>query len=81
MVGLKVPRYHLFGDSVTIASLMESTGQPSKVQVSQTAYELLKLRPDLYEFEFREEVNLGTNHAFLCCVALQRLKRCVPLRA
>lgn len=40
-VGLKVPRYHLFGDSVTVASLMESSGVADRIQVSQPIHDLL----------------------------------------
>lgn len=35
VVGLKVPRFHLFGESVTIASLMEQTGAPGRIHVSE----------------------------------------------
>lgn len=41
VVGMKDPRYHLFGDTVTYANLMESEGIPGKVQCSdRTAQEL-----------------------------------------
>ncbi len=33
VVGTKIPHYSVFGETVEIAGLMESTGQPMKIQV------------------------------------------------
>jgi len=35
VVGYKMPRYHLFGKTVTIAEQMESNGVPGRVQISE----------------------------------------------
>jgi adenylate cyclase len=55
VIGIKKFTYDLWGDTVNVASRMESQGIPGKIQVTQVTYELLK---DKFELEQRGEIEI-----------------------
>jgi PAS domain S-box-containing protein len=55
VIGKKKFSYDMWGDSVNIASRMESHGVPGEIQVSQATYNLIK---DKYVFEDRGEIDV-----------------------
>lgn len=53
VIGKKKFAYDLWGDTVNIASRMESSGYPGKINISGVTYELVK---DFFDCEHRGEV-------------------------
>uniref|UniRef100_A0A3P8TEV7 Guanylate cyclase soluble subunit alpha-1 n=1 Tax=Amphiprion percula TaxID=161767 RepID=A0A3P8TEV7_AMPPE len=60
VVGVRMPRYCLFGNNVTLANKFESCSQPGKINISPTTHRLLKGRPE-FVFVPRSRQELPAN--------------------
>ncbi|KRT81106.1 Adenylate and Guanylate cyclase, partial [Oryctes borbonicus] len=52
VVGVKMPRYCMFGHNVTIANKFESGSEPLRINISPTTYEMIGDYPG-FDFEER----------------------------
>ncbi|GMF15460.1 unnamed protein product [Phytophthora lilii] len=63
VVGIKKPRYLIWGRHTVIANLMESRGAAGRIQISETTYELLRGCPEFCFDDRTEQVQISENDA------------------
>merc|ERR1719495_521592 len=56
VIGARKPQYDIWGNTVNVASRMDSTGLPNHTQVTEDIYEILRTSP--YEFQCRGKVKV-----------------------
>ena len=56
VIGARKPQYDIWGNTVNVASRMDSTGLPNHTQVTEDIYDILKNSP--YEFQCRGKVKV-----------------------
>ena len=56
VIGARKPQYDIWGNTVNVASRMDSTGLPNHTQVTEEVFDILKHLP--YEFQLRGDVKV-----------------------
>jgi class 3 adenylate cyclase len=60
VVGTKKFAYDIWGDTVNVASRMESNSEPGKINISESTYELVK---DIFDCQYRGEIEVKNKGA------------------
>lgn len=83
VVGLSMPRYCLFGETVYIANMMEQNSQPMKILVSESTHNKIEESdPGLYQFERKEEIEIKVCikwHCFPIKTNIRKIKWSKPI--
>ncbi len=79
VIGKRMPRYCLFGDTVNLTSRCETTGIKGKINISEFAYENILNKPEMsdssFEFEYRGEIPMKGKPRPIKMWLLSRKKR------
>ncbi|CAD8159949.1 unnamed protein product [Paramecium octaurelia] len=62
VVGTDVVRYDIYGEDVTIANLMESSGQEGKILVSEITKNLVESEYEGFQFDYAKDVYLPSKN-------------------
>ncbi|KAJ6225324.1 hypothetical protein RDWZM_003869 [Blomia tropicalis] len=79
VIGARKPQYDIWGNTVNVASRMDSTGLPNYIQCTEEVHQLLKSYP--YEFQCRGTVNVKGKGEMTTYFLLGKKSTAKPLKA